>query len=102
MWSKFPRRFECPFLSEVYEFAALAFERSPPSSTMVSNFVLNLLAVIALVTASLLISISKYLFDRQTRGQVPHSANIANMAGVQAVSLTTERNTSECEPLNRQ
>jgi hypothetical protein len=90
MWYKFTRHLESPFLSEVYEFAAFLLL----SSTMLLSFVNPFTAVI---------SLSKYLFDRQTCSHVPQPAsiNIANMAGVQAVSMTTDRNTSEGNTFNR-
>jgi hypothetical protein len=64
------------------------------------NFNLKPFAVVAL-GAALLKSASKCLFNRQTCNRVPHTVNIANIAGVQAVSFTTERNTSEGKPPNR-
>lgn len=60
---------------------------------MLSAIVINPFTIV--LGVSLLISIFKHLYGRQSCGT---AANLVNMAGVPAVSSTTERNTSESKP----
>ena len=60
---------------------------------MLSAIVINPFTIV--LGVSLLISIFKHLYGRQS---CRTAANLVNMAGVPAVSSTTERNTSESKP----